>query len=531
MARLDRLAPVKEVAQIGAVIGREFPYRLLATLSTLDETALQEALSHLVGAELVFRRGTIPDATYSFKHAFVQDAAYNSLLRVNRQKIYHRIVTTLGEDLRDQPAVLAHHWECAGELDQALEYRLAAGQGAAKQYALWEAIGQYWCALSLLEQMPETEATRRRHLEVVVALIGTGLMFWQSAAERAKALEHIDKALDTAKGTATLANLARLEAFKGNYWHDEAALRQALQHAAADGDERLRAEVARRYAGYLGRIGQFETSHTYVERAIDIYAGLGAAFEQGMAMAVEGRCYHARAGEIGRSLQFARRAAEIAETTGDLRLKAWLAMESEPYMYQGLWKQAVDVVERNLPFAWEIGNWGVILFASAWATIAYLKLGRLAEARALIQQAVTIAARRTAYEHHQIYPQIALAQMHLVAGETEASLSAGQRALALAERAFHKMEEGAAHRILGQACETKRSSEEAEAHFQRSLAVLRAIQSRPELAQSLLAYGRFKLRDDPGEGVRLLRDALALFEEMDATGWIEETRAALDASN
>jgi hypothetical protein len=121
--------------------------------------------------------------------------------------------------------------------------------------------------------------------------------------------------------------------------------------------------------------------------------------------------------------------------------------------------------------------------------------------------------------------------MHLMAGETEASLSAGQRALALAERALHKMEEGAAHRILGQACETKRSSAEAEAHFQRSLGVLRAIQSRPELAQSLLAYGRFKLRDDPAEGGRLLRDALALFEEMDATGWIEETRAALDASN
>jgi hypothetical protein len=100
-----------------------------------------------------------------------------------------------------------------------------------------------------------------------------------------------------------------------------------------------------------------------------------------------------------------------------------------------------------------------------------------------------------------------------------------------AERALHKMGEGAAHRILGQACETKRSSAEAEAHFQRSLGVLRAIQSRPELAQSLLAYGRFKLRDDPAEGGRLLRDALALFEEMDATGWIEETRAALDASN
>ena len=97
MARLDRLAPVKEVAQIGAVIGREFSYRLLAALSPLDETALQEALSHLVGAELVFRRGTIPDATYSFKHAFVQDAAYASLLKSKRQQLHAEVAGALRE--------------------------------------------------------------------------------------------------------------------------------------------------------------------------------------------------------------------------------------------------------------------------------------------------------------------------------------------------------------------------------------------------------------------------------------------------
>ena len=95
MARLDRLAPVKEVAQIGAVIGREFSYELLAALSPLDETALQEALSQLIGSELVFRRGTIPDATYSFKHAFVQDAAYRSLLKSKRQQLHAKVAGAL----------------------------------------------------------------------------------------------------------------------------------------------------------------------------------------------------------------------------------------------------------------------------------------------------------------------------------------------------------------------------------------------------------------------------------------------------
>src|SRR5678815_6007579 len=95
MARLDRFAPVKEVAQIGAVIGREFSYRLLAALSPLEETALQEALSQLIGSELMFRRGTIPDATYSFKHAFVQEAAYRSLLSSKRQQLHAQVAEAL----------------------------------------------------------------------------------------------------------------------------------------------------------------------------------------------------------------------------------------------------------------------------------------------------------------------------------------------------------------------------------------------------------------------------------------------------
>jgi predicted ATPase len=126
MARLDRLAPVKEVAQIGAVIGREFTYRLLAVLSPLPEPALQDALSHLVGSELVFRRGTIPHATYSFKHAFAQDAAYSSLLKSKRQQLHGQAAAALRDrfpDLTDkEPEILAHHCAEAGLADDAAAY-------------------------------------------------------------------------------------------------------------------------------------------------------------------------------------------------------------------------------------------------------------------------------------------------------------------------------------------------------------------------------------------------------------------------
>ena len=97
MARLDRLAPVKEVAQIGAVIGREFSHELLAAVSALPEDKLGEALDQLVASELIFRRGVPPEATYSFKHALVQDAAYQSLLKSKRQQLHARIAQVLEE--------------------------------------------------------------------------------------------------------------------------------------------------------------------------------------------------------------------------------------------------------------------------------------------------------------------------------------------------------------------------------------------------------------------------------------------------
>ena len=95
MARLDRLAPVKEVAQIGAVIGREFSHELLAAVAPLSEDELGDALDQLVASELVFRRGSAPEATYSFKHALVQDAAYQSLLKTKRQQLHARIAQVL----------------------------------------------------------------------------------------------------------------------------------------------------------------------------------------------------------------------------------------------------------------------------------------------------------------------------------------------------------------------------------------------------------------------------------------------------
>ena len=123
------------------------------------------------------------------------------------------------------------------------------------------------------------------------------------------------------------------------------------------GTSRVKAEVAGRYGALHGIRGQFEDSLGCIEPAIEIYAGLGADIQQGRLMASFGRCYSARAGRLERSFHFAARARAIADVRGDLSLRSWLAMEAEPCFYKGLWQRTVDIVEQDLPPAWEIGNW------------------------------------------------------------------------------------------------------------------------------------------------------------------------------
>src|SRR5215831_5955033 len=134
MARLDRLAPAKAVAQLGAVLGRSFAYELLQAVTPLDEGSLQQALGRLVEAELLYQRGVLPQATYLFKHVLIQEAAYQSLLKSTRQQFHQRIARVLEERFPEatetQPELLAHHYTAAGLNAQALPYWQRAGQRA-----------------------------------------------------------------------------------------------------------------------------------------------------------------------------------------------------------------------------------------------------------------------------------------------------------------------------------------------------------------------------------------------------------------
>jgi predicted ATPase len=176
LARLDRLGSVRRVAQIGAAIGRQFPYPLLCAVSRLREDELQVALARLVASELVFQRGTPPEAVYSFKHALVQDAAHSSLLRNARRQLHAQIAETLEthspEITESQPELLAQHYAEAGLVEKSVFYWGKAGHRSAARSAMAEATAQFQKGLDQLELLPDNPERQRQELEFSSALGG-----------------------------------------------------------------------------------------------------------------------------------------------------------------------------------------------------------------------------------------------------------------------------------------------------------------------------------------------------------------------
>src|SRR5262249_28885458 len=160
MARLDRLVTAKAVAQYAAVIGRQFAYELLQAVSQVDQAMLQHELGRLVEAEIVYQRGVLPQSTYVFKHALIQDAAYESLLKSTRQQYHQRIAQVLEaqfpETAEAQPELLAQHYTEATLLEDAVDFWHKAGQKASERSANLEAISHFTRGLEVLHTLPDT---------------------------------------------------------------------------------------------------------------------------------------------------------------------------------------------------------------------------------------------------------------------------------------------------------------------------------------------------------------------------------------
>lgn len=252
MARLDRLGPAREVAQIGSVIGRGFSYDLLRMLTGMDDTALQAALERLAEADILLVQGLPPVSDYRFKHALIQDAAYENLLKSRRQVLHRRVTEILCDCLPEtalsEPEALAHHFTQAGLTQQAVEWRGKAGFRSLERSALVEAAEHFARALDQLAHLPFTTATRRERINLQIALInplmhikGHAAPEARTAVERARLLIEEAEALGEPLEDPLLlfsvlygSWIAHFVAFNGDLVHELAAEFLTLAERRAD---------------------------------------------------------------------------------------------------------------------------------------------------------------------------------------------------------------------------------------------------------------------------------------------------------
>jgi predicted ATPase len=279
-ARLDRLGPSKEIAQIGAVIGREFSYRLLAAVAPSCGPSLQTALAHITASELIFARGEPPNSTYIFKHALVQDAAYATMVARKRQQLHSRIADAIiegfPETVETQPELIAHHLAQAGLTERAIEYLQKAGRRAIERSANAEAIRHLTGALESLQSLSESPERKRAALELQV-MLGQAMIVDRGYAApetretllRAKTL--INDLTDPSQKFATLYGIWACHYVGGEVAKQRDTAVEFLAEAERYGDTAALCIAYRILGTTYVTMGEFAAGLHHLERARELY--------------------------------------------------------------------------------------------------------------------------------------------------------------------------------------------------------------------------------------------------------------------
>ena len=496
MARLDRLAPrAKEVAQIAAAIGREFTYEVLADISPLPENALHEALDQLAASGLIFQRGTPPEASYIFKHALVQDAAYSTLLRRRRQDWHARIAAALEARLPDitaaRPELLAYHLTEAGRPAQAVGFWIAAGNRALGRAAHREAAVFFERALVALGAQEETP-------EVLTALIDLRRQLHQTLyplgrlqdarANLAEAERVAERLGDTVRLSRVLSSQIYLLAATGDLGGAVAAGERTLALVAEQDDFEAAVNTRLMLARALYAAGRYDEA---LERAREVVPLLGEDVDRGalsgMNQTVSARVWltllHAERGEFE---------AGTVEGATAMRLAAHPRCSEHDLVWarlglgrlqvlRGDFARAIETLEPALPLCKNDLAVYLSRVASSLGT-AYARTGRLHEGLALLQQADERAqALGFAFGHALVLAQ--LGEAFVLAGDTDRAQEVGLRAVHAARRWGECGNEAWAQCVLGDAAAACRDRLEAETRYREALAIAEQLGMAPVRAR------------------------------------------------
>jgi len=537
VARLDRLGPGKDVAMIGAAIGRQFSRPLIGAVSALAADELDAALDRLTGSGLLSRRGTPPDATYSFKHALVRDAAYGTMLTSRRRQLHSNIAGVLVERFaalaENQPELVAHHFTEAGLAHEAIDYWLKAGRLAVARSADREAVASFEQALQLLDQQPQARETLQLGVDVrfdvkdALVLLG----------EFERIFPHLDEA----------ARLART-------LNDQKRLASAYRHLCH----------IHWMAGHLAESYRFGQDALAIARSLDdvplqmrINLQLGAAcmwrgdYRQAERILLTTLEWYERRENDNASSVRVRAAAHyyltmVLTARGSFREGAIHGQEgirlaeaedrpqgiASAYLYaagletaRGDFNRAIALLERARALCHQ---WNLAMLAVAGRGRlgqAYVLSGRLAEGIALLGQ----AASAFGIMQHRAAASITYAQLgqaYLLADRRADALDCARRSLAIASEGGQRGHEAMATWLFGEIAAIDGGLGQADGHYRDALALAQKIGFRPLVAhchRSLAKlHGRSGTRERSSEHFAI---ATAMYREMDMQFYLQQVEA------
>jgi TOMM system kinase/cyclase fusion protein len=547
MARLDRLGTLKGTAQIGATIGRQFSYALLQAVAQLDDATLQRELRRLVEAEIVYQRGVLPQSTYVFKHALIQDAAYQSLLKSTRQHYHQRIAQVLEfqfpETAETQPELLAHHYTEAGLTEKAVHYWYHTGQSAIQRSAHVEALAHLRQGLALLQMLPETPERTRREVDMLIAL-GASLLATKGQAAR-EVGQTYTRARQLCEPLEDPYQLFPVLRGLHIYYHVRAELQtahtlgeQLLTLAQQVQDAAMLVAAHRALGVTLYQLGAVASAHTHLAQGIALYDSQqhrAAALLYGDDSGVVCHSFAALTlwirGYPEQGLVRSQEAVTLAQQCAHpLSLSFVLTFTAVFHQLRREGRATQERAEATIVLATEQG---FPLWVAVGSILCGWTLAQQGEAQEGIKQMHQglRAHRGIGAELLRPYFLALLADVHGTLGEPEAGLTALAEALTLAETTGERWYESEMHRLKGELLlqQSLDHQVEAEGCFHKALDIARSQQAKSLELRAAASLSRlWQQQGKRQEAYDLLAPVYHWFTEGFDTADLQSAKALLD---
>jgi class 3 adenylate cyclase/tetratricopeptide (TPR) repeat protein len=529
MARLDRLiAEVKDVAQLAAALGRTFSHELIAAVARLKENALNDALAQLVAAGLVYRHGLPPATTYEFKHALVQDAAYQSLLKSTRQEYHQRIARVLEERfphiVETQPELLAHHYTEAHLPEKATSYWQKAAERAAEGAAYMEALAHLANGLDLIKTLPATPERAKEELAMYLRQ-AESLHFLGRREEIVNLLlqqqERVERLQDPALAGGFYFWLGFAHAWLGHRAEATQSLHRSLEEAERSGDEAIIGRTHRALALeciYSGRPLDEAVEHgqeavSRLERTEDRFWLSQALF------ALSCCCYFA--GDFDSAVEVAARLDVLGETTGNRRAQAnGIMMSGLSYATRGECAAGIEALQRALQISPDPFETAFIL---ACLGKAFSEEGELGRAVPVLEQAVELADQVRSRQWRAWF-RTWLGEAYLLAKKMDKAQEVVSQTLEICTDVEFVLGIGLCHQVLGRIAQARNALGEAGRHLTTAREIFASVQSRFELGRTDLELASLAhSRGNHEAAAANLREAHSLFETLEVPKYAERT--------